>query len=152
MKKNSIKVKSIHPLATRPLRHKVLWPHISLEEDCNIDIDQREDGIHLGSFYEDKIISVASFFKMHSDKIDFSHQYRLRAMATDPDYRKLGSGRELLTSAFEILRKKEADVLWCNAREVALGFYSSLGFEVIDEWYDIPVIGPHKFMYYSLKD
>jgi hypothetical protein len=39
------------------------------------------------------------------------------------------------------------DVLWCDARKVALGFYERLGFDRIDEWYEVPLIGPHQLMY-----
>jgi hypothetical protein len=41
--------------------------------------------------------------------------------------------------------------LWCDARKVALGFYEKIGFQRIDEWYDIPPIGLHQFMYYPIK-
>jgi predicted GNAT family N-acyltransferase len=143
----TFEVKQIHPHLARPLRHRVLWPHIALEEECNIDIDLREDAIHLASFDGDRIVSVGSLFQMDSPKINFSKQYRLRAMATDPDYRGQRAGKVLVEKAMDILREKGADVLWCDAREIAVGFYESLGFIKLPEKYDIPKIGPHYFMY-----
>ncbi|MFZ4784934.1 MAG: GNAT family N-acetyltransferase [Flavobacteriales bacterium] len=146
MMKN-FEVIQIHPHLARPLRHKVLWPHIAFEEECNIDIDLREDAIHLATVDGERIVSVGSLFQMDSPKIDFSKQYRLRAMATDPAYRGQHAGKVLVEKAFDILREKGVDVLWCDAREVAVGFYESLGFVKLPEKYDIPKIGPHYFMY-----
>jgi ribosomal protein S18 acetylase RimI-like enzyme len=57
----------------------------------------------------------------------------------------------LVEQALSIVESSGYDVLWCDAREVALGFYEQLGFERIDEWYDIPNIGKHQFMYYRFK-
>lgn len=146
-----IEVKQIQAVQTRALRHLVLWPHIEKEEDCNIDIDQREDAIHLGAFDGDRIVAVASMFQMSSNKIDFQNQFRLRAMASHPDYRGQYAGQAIVKRAIEVAQFKGADVLWCDARKVALGFYEKLGFERIDEWYDVPKIGPHQFMYYPIN-
>lgn len=143
----NFEVNIIHPHQARPLRHKVLWPHIALEEECNIDIDLREDAIHLATFDAERIVSVGSLFQMDSPKIDFAKQYRLRAMATDPAYRGQYAGKVLVEKALAILKEKEMDVLWCDAREIAVGFYESLGFVKLPEKYEIPKIGPHYFMY-----
>jgi len=156
MKKTIFEVKIITPEETKSLRHKVLWPHIKLQEDCNIDIDYRPDGFHIGAFDGTRIISVASFFEMNSEKLNgindnLEKQYRLRAMATDPEYRKLGVGKMVIFEAVNILRDKKVNVLWCNARKVALGFYDNLDFQVVDAWYEVPNIGLHKFMYILIQ-
>ena len=39
------------------------------------------------------------------------------------------------------------DVLWCNARMVAIRFYKSLGFKIIGDIFNIEGIGPHYYMY-----
>lgn len=145
-----MEVKIIPATLTRPLRHRVLWPHIVHEEDCVIDIDEREDAVHLGVYDGAELVSIGSLFRMHSDKIAHAKQYRLRAMATDPKLRKAGAGRLLIQKACEECKARGAEVLWCDAREVALGFYAKLGFEMIDEWYEVRNIGPHKFMYREL--
>ena len=43
------------------------------------------------------------------------------------------------------------DILWCDARKVALGFYRKMNFEEIDEWYEVRNIGLHKTMYFKLR-
>ncbi len=145
-----MEVQFIRSEQTRPLRHLVLWPHISEEKNCIIDIDDREDAFHLGTFEQGQIISVGSFFQMTSGKLDFKKQYRLRAMATSPDFRGMNAGKELIQFAITELKERGIEVLWCDARINATGFYSNLEFSMLDEVYDVPLIGPHKFMWIEL--
>ena len=146
----TIEVKKIRAEETQPLRHLVLWPHIEHVEDCVIDIDDREDAMHLGVFVGGELRCICSLFELSSPRLTPENPIRLRAMATHPDSRGQGLGRRLVEFAIEQARMKGYDMLWCDAREVALGFYTSLGFEVIDQWYEVPKIGPHKTMYFPL--
>jgi GNAT superfamily N-acetyltransferase len=141
----------IHHKETHLLRHKVLWPHIPKLEDCVIDIDESPGAIHLGVFLDSRLISVGSLFEMHSAKIPHTVQYRLRAMATDPDFRGRHSGGMLLENAKLILRQKGIDALWCDARLSAVGFYERLGFHKLPEVYEVKNIGPHHFMWFDLN-
>ena len=43
------------------------------------------------------------------------------------------------------------ELLWCDARLEATGFYERLGFKMKGEIYNVPNIGPHKLMYIELK-
>lgn len=147
----SYEVREIPADWTRSLRHRVLWPHIPEEKLCIIDIDNREDAIHLGVFHDDRLISVGSFFAMPTSKLSSQNVYRLRAMATDPDYRGKQSGRALIEKAVSLLRDKAVEILWCDARKNAVGFYEALGFNKLEEEYDIPQIGPHYFMWLELS-
>ena len=150
MKIQNITVKRIKAEECRPLRHKVLWPHIELIEECNIDIDNRGDAIHIGAFLEDELISICSLFEMRTKKLDFKKQYRLRAMATNPNFRGVNAGKAVVEKAIELTREKNYQVLWCDARKVALGFYEKCGFGVTGDFYEVRNIGPHKLMYYPL--
>ena len=142
-------VEQISSKETQPLRHKVLWPHIELEKDCVIDIDDRSDAIHLGcKDNHGNIIGVCSLFEMTTPKLEFQKQYRLRAMATDPGVRGSGAGRQIVEFALKRIEELGYDVLWCDARKVALGFYARMGFDRIDEWYEVRNIGPHQLMYH----
>lgn len=142
--------KEISSGETYVLRHLILWPHIKNTEDCTIDIDEREDAIHLGTFVGDRLISVCSLFAQKNSKIDSGKQYRLRAMATHPDFRGRNAGKMLVEFAVELLKSRDYDFLWCDAREVALGFYGKLGFEVVGDWYEVMDVGRHKTMVFSL--
>lgn len=143
-------VRTIDSTQTHDLRWRVLWPHKSSVHDCFIDIDNEPDAFHLAVFDDDRIVAVGSFFKAETPKLKGEKLYRLRAMASDPEYRGKGCGKMLLESAFEILKARDCSALWCDARVVAFGFYRSLGFHFLEETYMIPIIGEHYFMWKPL--
>ncbi len=148
MKNAEFTVRTIAAEDTRLLRYRVLWPHKARMEDCVIDIDGRGDAIHLGAFdAEGRLVGVCSLFEMATPKLTDDCQYRLRAMATAPEVRGQGAGAVLVEEAKRRIADMGYDVLWCDARKVALGFYERLGFDRIDEWYEVPLIGPHQLMY-----
>ncbi|MFM9985371.1 MAG: GNAT family N-acetyltransferase [Flavobacteriales bacterium] len=149
---SSFQVKVIPASSTYPLRQRVLWPHIEKESDCVIDIDDHPNGFHLGVFEEDILISIGSFFPAVSTKIESRHAYRLRAMATHPDFRGRDAGKALIQFGKALLKDRYVDVLWCDARLNAVPFYHKLGFNALDEIYEVRNIGPHKFMWIDLKD
>ena len=72
-------------------------------------------------------------------------------MATDYYFQRRGYATELMRNSFKELKKKGCDILWCNARLVAVEFYKSIGFQFIGELFDIPKIGPHYYMYKIIK-
>ena len=74
-------------------------------------------------------------------------QFRLRGMATSENHQGKGMGRKLILKAEGILKERKVDILWFNARIVALDFYSKLGYEIIGEQFDIQYIGVHFNMY-----
>lgn len=140
----------ISSLETHSLRHNVLWPHLPSPEVCTIDIDNRKDAFHVGVFDEERLISIGSFFAMSSPRLEMNLQYRLRAMATDPSYRRMRAGEKLIEFAIDKLRSEGVQVLWCDARLIAVPFYESLGFSKLPDVYEVPLIGPHHFMWKEL--
>jgi GNAT superfamily N-acetyltransferase len=140
-------VRRISAFETRQLRHRVLWPHLSSPEVCVIDIDEREDAFHVGVFADERLISIGSFFAMESPRLAIQPQYRLRAMATDAEFRRLHAGDTLIQFALQELGLRGVVVLWCDARLVAVPFYEQLGFKKFDDVYEVPLIGPHHFMW-----
>ena len=146
---SSFFVKEIRPNDCYYIRHQVLWQHKSFD-DCGIDMDDQAGAFHLGAFKSDELICVASFFKQSQAKFSEQHQYRLRAMATLSTAQNTGAARALLKTAFQILKVKDQDLLWCDARISATGFYEKLGFEKLGNSYSIPIIGLHYLMYKTL--
>ncbi|WP_346621762.1 GNAT family N-acetyltransferase [Blastococcus montanus] len=60
-------------------------------------------------------------------------------MATDPPVRGAGVGRALVEHGLARL----ADLVWCDARTSAVGFYERTGSRVVGEEFDKPGLGPH---------
>ncbi len=129
---------------TWPVRHPVLRAGRPLE-DVYMEADEKESTFHLGAFYEDTIIGVASF--MEDRNSNFSgEQARLRGMAVLPAYRRKGVAEKLLSYGERLLKEKGKNVLWFNARIVALSFYKHLGYKTVGEEFEIPLVGTHFVM------
>lgn len=134
---------------TYQIRHQVLRPNQTIN-DCHYPLDHLEETIHTGAFIDGNLISIASFFKENSAELDKAHQYRLRGMATLPHFRKMKAGSSQIQFAEEIMRSRQADLWWCNARTTVADYYKKLGLIIIGDIFDIHPIGPHVLMYKNL--
>ncbi|WP_010094282.1 GNAT family N-acetyltransferase [Ornithinibacillus scapharcae] len=145
-----LEVKRIKPEDTYHLRHTILRPSQPFEA-CKYDADYAEDTFHVGAFYQGNLITIASFYKeKHPDLLE-DNQFRLRAMATDVAFRKLGAGRLVVSFAVEIVKQKNHTILWCNGRTSVQGYYERLGFQAHGEVFDLPPIGEHIVMVKRLE-
>ncbi|HAK80200.1 MAG TPA: GNAT family N-acetyltransferase [Runella sp.] len=111
-------IQEISPAQTYPLRHQVLWPDKPVEF---VKVPDDKQGIHLGYFLDEKLVSVISLF-MDEHKIA-----RFRKFATHPDLQRKGIGSQLLKATFERAKSAGASTLWCDARLDAQPFYERFG-------------------------
>lgn len=130
---------------THAIRHKMLRPNGTLE-DCVFQGDNDELTFHLGAFVDKKLVSVASFYFERNEKFPDVNQFRLRGMATLPEFQGQGLSSALLRTAFPVIKQNQCTLLWCNARERAMGFYTNVGFVAHGEHFSIPNIGKHILM------
>ena len=143
-------VKQINANDTHEIRHRMLREGFSIDE-CVFKDDESEQTFHLGAFEEGKLVSVASFYFDKNTTFDEPNQYRLRGMATLPEYQHKGLSSELLKMAFPIIKQNFCSLLWCNARSNAVGFYQKVGFEKVGEEFKIPTVGAHYLMFKNLN-
>lgn len=141
-----ITVKNIDGSETYLLRQKVLRPH-QLLADCKYPSDYEADTFHLGAFINDELISIASFSKEIYPHLPAGIHYRLRGMATLPNFRNKRAGSSLIQKAEQILQERQANILWCNGRINVAGYYKRLGFHEHGEIFEIEPIGLHKVLY-----
>ncbi len=142
--------KRISSKETYPLRLSVLWHHYNKLNQCDLTIDELENTFHVGAFLEDEIVAIGTFTEEKNKNFSAKNQYRLRAMASSPKVRGQGFGREIINFAVKELQRRNVEILWCNARKIAFGFYRKLEFKTIGDYYHIPKIGLHKLMYLEL--
>jgi|TARA_B100000902_G_scaffold150169_1_gene146690 predicted GNAT family N-acyltransferase len=133
----------------RPLRNLVLRPNLPIETTY-YDLDNDIETFHLASIMDNTIISIGTFYPENDIELQTKNGYRLRGMATHPKFRRKSAATKLMKESFVLLKEKKCDVLWCNARLVAVEFYKSLGFKITGKIFDIPSIGPHYKMYKSV--
>lgn len=137
-----MKTRKISAADTYELRQKVLRPFHSLL-DCHFPKD--EESVHFGVFDGDKIISIVTAHPENSPLFQEPMQWRIRGMATDPEYQGKGAG----TLALKALLNwgKDIPLFWCNARVGAIPFYLKHKYQIASELFDIPGVGPHKIMW-----
>jgi predicted GNAT family N-acyltransferase len=144
-----IEVRMITALECYPIRQKVLWQHKNIA-DCSIEIDNQNGAFHLGVFENNELLCIGSFFKQNKAQFSETNQYRLRAMATLASAQKKGLAKKLLAHAFEELKARKQELLWCDARIIATEFYTKMGFNKLGNSYEIPIIGTHYLMYKNI--
>ena len=147
---NFTNIKLVTAEQIRTLRHKMLRQGKDFATTA-YDKDNKQDTFHLGAFKEDKIISCATFYPENTRKTKSNKAYRLRGMATVSDYFRKGFGAKIMHQAYKILNSRNCDLLWCNARLVALKFYKSVGMCEIGDIFNISDIGAHYYMYKRLN-
>jgi len=109
--------------------------------------DYKADTFHMACIVDEKIVTCATFYPEKSTKIKSDNAYRLRGMATDSKFQRKGYATDLMNESFKELKNRDCNMLWCNARLVAVDFYKSSGFKITGEIFDIAEIGLHYYMY-----
>lgn len=140
-------IREIATKDTYQIRKEELRRNVSLSH--KMAGDDNDGTLHLGLFHEGNLIGIASFMKaplLESEGL----QYQLRGMAITSALQGKGYGKELLLEAERRLADLGVEVLWCNARIVALDFYRKLGYRVIGPGFEIPEIGQHFRMFKRL--
>ncbi len=130
----------------RPLRHSELRKG----EDFSTTSYLRDDDnktFHMACVKADKIVACATFYPEPSKKAKAANAYRLRGMATESYFQRRGYATDLMSVSFQELKIRNCDMLWCNARLVAVDFYKSMGFKIAGDLFEIEGIGPHYYMY-----
>lgn len=118
-------IEQIPPYLTWKIRHNVLYPAMDFQ---TVILPEDDDGIHLGLFDENTLISVVSLFKTGSSM-------QFRKFATLLEFQNKGYGSQLLKYLTEYSKNEGCNHIWCNARENAAGFYSKMGFLKTDRTY-----------------
>ncbi len=114
--------------AGRELRRAVLRPQLAPGQP--LPGDDLAGAVHLGTVDDDGTVTCTCF--VYPDPCPWrpgdQPAWHLRQMATLPERRGTGLGAAVVTAALAFVGQAGARLLWCNARETAVGFYARLGF------------------------
>jgi predicted GNAT family N-acyltransferase len=143
----TITVDEVPVADTIPLRGAVLRPG----RPAAIDGDDDPATFHLAARTPaGQVVGVVRFHPAPCPwRPEARAPWQLRGMATDPVVRGTGAGRALVAEGLARVVARGGDLVWCDARVAAAGFYERMGFTVVTEEYDKPGVGPHLGM---LKD
>ena len=93
-----------------------------------------------------RLVGVVRFSPAPCPWREATAPWQLRGMATDPTVRGTGAGRALVAEGLVRVAALGGDLVWCDARVAAVGFYERMGFGVVTELFDKPEGGPHRGM------
>ena len=162
MTTSNCKPVQLQPEDIQQLRNEVLWPHKTFE-NCVLETDRLSSTFHFGVQLNGITVACVTLQQESTNKLkqdsakDVSQgdsqgiQYRLRAMAVREGYRGQGFGDAIVEAGLNYLSSLGVGVVWCDARVAALNFYRRLQFEELEEEYEIPIIGLHRFMWKVLS-
>lgn len=139
-------VKQITVQETYPLRIEILRNGKAI--NYHFVNDNHKETIHLGAFLEKKCIGIVTLISNSHKTFPNSLTYQLRGMAVDKSLQKQGVGKLLSEESFRFLKEeRKCEILWCNARIIAVDFYKKMGFSIKGNKFQIPNVGPHYMMF-----
>lgn len=143
---STVRIERVGVQATYDLRARVLRQGRPVQ----ITGDDAPSAIHLAALLDDRVVGVVRFQPQTCPWRDAEYAWQLRGMATDPEVRGIGAGRALVAEGLVQISRAGADLVWCDAREAAVGFYEKIGFTVVSDPYDMPPVGLHLGMVLDL--
>lgn len=139
---NPIDVRTINAAETWPLRLKVLRPGHPVAA-AQFPGDDLPSTKHFGAFRDGELVGITSLFRAEMSGHPGVNALQLRGMATAPEVRGEGCGRVLVAASVAFAQESGIELLWCNARTSAAGFYHKLGWEIVGEEFNVSDVGPH---------
>ncbi len=144
-----VSARIIDPLQSLELRRAVLRP--GLPVGAEMPGDHEPGVVHIGAFDGSTLTSACLIFPQACPWQPDRPAWRLRSMATEPRVRGDGFGALVVVEAERVVRQQSAEILWCLARETAIGFYARHGWQTHGEIFDTE-IGPHQEMWLEIAD
>ncbi len=137
--------------ATRELRRRVLRPNLGPADP--LPGDGLSGGVHFAVTDAGLVLSTCFVYPDACYwRPDGAGAWHLRQMATVPERQGQGLGAMVLAAAVDYLAMHDVSLVWCHAREEAIGFYARHGFEPYGEIFldpDHPI--PHLRMARELR-
>lgn len=123
-----------------PLRHDVIIVGTQRPSD-DFDGDRNPTTRHYGVFSDGGCVGCASLML---STLDGASAWQLRGMAVAEDHAGQGVGRELCAFIEDDIRQtSDVQAMWCNARDIAVGFYAKLGWQETGERFEVEGVGRH---------
>lgn len=128
------------------LRWRVLRPGLPRKSAIFLE-DGHPLAFHMAAYGDggdggDEVVACVTLFPEQLPG-DGAIAYRIRGMASAPEVRGRGYGAALLHAALEQARQRGAELVWCNGRTSARGFWEGQGFMAVGEEFVLEPAGPH---------
>ena len=100
--------------------------------------DEAPETLHLGAFSDNTLVAVATLCREAMPGVQSTTSWRLRGMATLPEYRGCGLGRKLAQRCFVYAAEQGGTCVWCTSRVPTVAFYRTLGFTECSDTFSLP--------------
>jgi ribosomal protein S18 acetylase RimI-like enzyme len=100
--------------------------------------DEAPETLHLGAFLDNTLVAVATLCREAIPGTQGTTSWRLRGMATLPEYRSRGLGRQLAQRCFACAAEQGGTCVWCTSRVATVAFYRTLGFTECSDTFSLP--------------
>ncbi|HZD46150.1 MAG TPA: GNAT family N-acetyltransferase [Acidobacteriaceae bacterium] len=100
--------------------------------------DEAPETLHLGAFSDNTLVAVATLCREAMPGVQSTTSWRLRGMATLPEYRSRGLGRQLAQRCFAYAAEQGGICVWCTSRVATVAFYRTLGFTECSDPFSLP--------------
>lgn len=131
MRIRSIKYRSKEWEQARKLRYELFFKEHSLDPSI-MDDEYEAVSCHIGIFQKERLVAYGRLTKKENGS------FMISQTVVQPSSQSNGLGRIIVNYMLQLVG--DSDV-WLNARLVAVGFYSKLGFQVIGNEFVTPNTG-----------
>lgn len=131
------------------LRQRILRPNGDID-GVKFDGDNENTTEHYAIYVCGEICGCVSLYEAKNKHFFQGKQCQLRGMAVESNCQGKGYGAMLLSAAEKRAKEKNAELLWLNARDYAVGFYKKFGYECVGDYFDIPNVCKHIVMFKKL--
>jgi GNAT superfamily N-acetyltransferase len=134
-------IRQIAARDTVALRDAVLRPNLP-PGGSHYPGDDAPDTLHLGVYVaasaQSTLAAVATLCRESMPGEETSSSWRLRGMATLPEYRGRGFGKQLAQRCITYAVEQRGTLVWCTSRLATVPFYSALGFAECSDAFALP--------------
>lgn len=107
--------------------------------------------MHFGAFLDNINIGIVTLMENNHDYFS-GKQIQLRGMAITKSAQGKKIGEKLILAFKEESIKRNATVIWCNARDYSVEFYKKQGFKIKGNKFYIENVCDHYVMYFKLNE
>jgi predicted GNAT family N-acyltransferase len=140
------KIQKVDAEVVIPLRHEILRKGLP-RQTAIFPGDELPTSIHFAAYVDQTVVGCVT---LHLSAWEGQPAYQLRGMATVESVRGSGVGKCLLNACKSAAQKAAIQLIWCNARLPAVGFYNKHGWQVVSQEFHIPTAGPHVRMIWAI--
>ena len=95
-------------------------------------------GIYVAASAQNTLAAVATLCHESMPGEEMTSSWRLRGMATLPEHRGRGFGKQLAQRCIAYAAEQRGTLVWCTSRVATVPFYSALGFEECSDAFPLP--------------